>query len=432
MSTDRSARTLVAAILIIVALFLAMNYLIDSRPVADWWLPLVLLIAGLLVTQYGRIRREEEVVTSEGGPVVYSVREYTLPGQATPPAVTGPEQAGEVNVDEPRDEVESEPVVEAPETMTPPAEPVETETPEPEPVVPAPETQTPPAETPEEDAERRAVEDFETAGEFAPPSSIEGALNPPTESDSVPGAVVQHETPVQERDPAAHETPLTRITEPQTPPRTQAERLEKDQEILQPADTAENEFQSGEHVAANQPTRSTPPETQTTGEGMGPGVEPVSPQEKAVLDTTAAPAQPQDKQGVDPTQPEVADAVLSGEESEATAEGLASSETVRTTPASDAVVGASARDDLTVIVGIGSKMQEALNAAGITTFAQLAASTDDDLRAAIEAAGMRLAPTLPTWRQQANFLARGDRAGFEALVNALRSGEGENEDENAE
>src|SRR5690606_3575376 len=208
MSTDRSARTLVAAILIIVALFLAMNYLIDSRPVADWWLPLVLLIAGLLVTQYGRIRREEEVVTSEGGPVVYSVREYTLPGQATPPAVTGPEQAGEVNVDEPRDEVESEPVVEAPETMTPPAEPVETETPEPEPVVPAPVTQTPPAETTEEDAERRAVEELETAGAFAPPSSIEGALNPPTESDSVPGAVVQHETPVQERDPAAHETPL--------------------------------------------------------------------------------------------------------------------------------------------------------------------------------------------------------------------------------
>ena len=111
----------------------------------------------------------------------------------------------------------------------------------------------------------------------------------------------------------------------------------------------------------------------------------------------------------------MAEAVLSDRESEATAEGLAPSERI----SSEAASG-SGPDDLTLIHGVGGRMQEALRAAGFDSFTKLAGASDDELRAAVETAGMRLAPTLSTWREQASFLARGDRPGFEALRNALR------------
>ena len=62
-------------------------------------------------------------------------------------------------------------------------------------------------------------------------------------------------------------------------------------------------------------------------------------------------------------------------------------------------------DDLTRIPGIGPKMAMALAAGGITTFEQLAATDIPALRATVTAAGMRLAPTLPTWPERAKLLA---------------------------
>lgn len=79
-------------------------------------------------------------------------------------------------------------------------------------------------------------------------------------------------------------------------------------------------------------------------------------------------------------------------------------------------------EDLTVIEGIGPKMSSALIAAGITTYAQLAAATEDDLRAAIEAAGMRFSPSLVTWAEQAAYAARGDWDGLKALQDTLSAG----------
>jgi predicted flap endonuclease-1-like 5' DNA nuclease len=63
-------------------------------------------------------------------------------------------------------------------------------------------------------------------------------------------------------------------------------------------------------------------------------------------------------------------------------------------------------DDLTIINGIGPKMQTALQAAGYDTFAKLAAASPDALRAAVQAAGMRLAPTIDTWPEQARGLMK--------------------------
>jgi large subunit ribosomal protein L27 len=79
-------------------------------------------------------------------------------------------------------------------------------------------------------------------------------------------------------------------------------------------------------------------------------------------------------------------------------------------------------DDLTVIEGIGPKMSGALVAAGIDTFDKLADASEDQIKAAIEAAGLRFAPSLGTWAEQAGFAARSDWDGLKALQDSLTSG----------
>ena len=65
---------------------------------------------------------------------------------------------------------------------------------------------------------------------------------------------------------------------------------------------------------------------------------------------------------------------------------------------------ADASDDLTRIEGVGPKIGAALAAAGLATFAAVAAAAEDDLRGALTASGLRFAPSLPTWSQQARKL----------------------------
>jgi predicted flap endonuclease-1-like 5' DNA nuclease len=79
-------------------------------------------------------------------------------------------------------------------------------------------------------------------------------------------------------------------------------------------------------------------------------------------------------------------------------------------------------DDLKVIEGIGPKMAQALIDAGISTYARLAAASEDEIRAAIEAAGMRLAPSIGTWAEQASYAARGDWDGLKAFQSTLTGG----------
>lgn len=79
-------------------------------------------------------------------------------------------------------------------------------------------------------------------------------------------------------------------------------------------------------------------------------------------------------------------------------------------------------DDLTKIEGIGPKMAEALKAAGITTFARLATATEAELTAAIQNAGMRFAPSLVTWAEQAKYAAEGDWEGLEKMQSQLVGG----------
>lgn len=81
-----------------------------------------------------------------------------------------------------------------------------------------------------------------------------------------------------------------------------------------------------------------------------------------------------------------------------------------------------AGDDLTLIEGIGPKMSKALVDAGIDTYAKLAAADEDTLRAAINAAGLKLAPSLGTWAAQAKFAAEGDMDGLKRFQDDLVGG----------
>lgn len=80
-----------------------------------------------------------------------------------------------------------------------------------------------------------------------------------------------------------------------------------------------------------------------------------------------------------------------------------------------------APDDLKLIEGIGPKISELLQAAGITTFAQLAATDVERLREILLQAGLRIAdPT--TWSEQARLAAAGDWEAFERLLGELKGG----------
>ena len=78
-------------------------------------------------------------------------------------------------------------------------------------------------------------------------------------------------------------------------------------------------------------------------------------------------------------------------------------------------------DELKRIEGIGPKMAQALRAAGIETFGQLAAAPQEQLQKAIDAAKL-MSPSVATWATQARFLADDDEAGFAAYTGRLVGG----------
>lgn len=77
-------------------------------------------------------------------------------------------------------------------------------------------------------------------------------------------------------------------------------------------------------------------------------------------------------------------------------------------------------DELTVLKGLGPRAAAKLNELGITRYAQLAALEQSDLDALdarMEAFKGRLAKD--RWHEQAGYLARGDKAGFEEKFGKL-------------
>lgn len=79
-------------------------------------------------------------------------------------------------------------------------------------------------------------------------------------------------------------------------------------------------------------------------------------------------------------------------------------------------------DDLKIVEGIGPKMEKALHAAGIDTFVKLSKATVEELKVAVEAAGMSFAPSIPTWAKQALYAVRGDWDGLKEYQDRLTGG----------
>ena len=79
-------------------------------------------------------------------------------------------------------------------------------------------------------------------------------------------------------------------------------------------------------------------------------------------------------------------------------------------------------DELERVEGIGPRIGAALRQAGIVTFRQLADADTATLQGALEKAGLRFAPSLPTWSRQAALLADGNEEGFVQLTESLVGG----------
>ncbi|MEO0565148.1 MAG: F0F1 ATP synthase subunit gamma, partial [Chloroflexota bacterium] len=107
-----------------------------------------------------------------------------------------------------------------------------------------------------------------------------------------------------------------------------------------------------------------------------------------------------------------------------------SASTPESTPASTSSPVASAAttddarepDDLTRIEGIGPTYSKVLITAGIDTYGKLAAATEDQVRAAIEAAEKRVPSSMATWAEQAALARDGKWDELEKLQDELDGG----------
>lgn len=84
-----------------------------------------------------------------------------------------------------------------------------------------------------------------------------------------------------------------------------------------------------------------------------------------------------------------------------------------------------ANEDLTKVYGLGDTLAEALQEAGVDTYAKLADLDLDRLREIVQADGTdQLSVNEETWAKQARFLADGDLDGLDAYVEELREQDG--------
>lgn len=78
-------------------------------------------------------------------------------------------------------------------------------------------------------------------------------------------------------------------------------------------------------------------------------------------------------------------------------------------------------DDLTLIEGIGPKIQSVLRDAGVDTYAKVADLLPEEIMGILQAGGIRLAIT-ETWPKQAKLAAEGKMAELEELQDKLTGG----------
>jgi len=79
-------------------------------------------------------------------------------------------------------------------------------------------------------------------------------------------------------------------------------------------------------------------------------------------------------------------------------------------------------DDLKIIEGVGPKIAGILNAAGISTFAQMAQKSGEELRKILDAGGIGAIADPATWPEQAALAAEGKMEALKELQDKLQGG----------
>ena len=367
---DRSTRNLSIITLVVLSVFLALDHISRRAALADWWLVLLFLLLAVGIWFYDRVSRrgidDSEMPDTPIEPLIYEHHAGSI-GIPESIQVAGP---GVNVVTTPYQE--ALPVIEAPATKT---EPVESQ-------AAANLTSTPSTDVIERDK-----------SEAAPPA---------------PPATATVTTPIEEKA-----APPTSAAAPETHP-----------EIA-------SQSPGGIHAP------SVPVSKENSDEPVPSSISGSAPEPTALPTPPLEVPQETIKVKSNPTEASAAPAVPS-------APAAVSQEPVKSQSAAPEVeVSASAAaaaalnvgdpnlpmhavtdqpDDLKIIEGIGPKMEKALNAAGISTFAVLAGTSEEQINAAITAAGMRFAPTVPTWAEQASYAANGDFVGLEAFQRTLKGG----------
>ncbi len=412
----RSTRTLIAIMLWIVAVFLVMGHITSGAPLGDWWLALLLVVVGLLLwfLPDGSAAASAEIDTHDA--MLTHTQERT-------DALASAASTGDATLQDPVENISTSPgttLAETGELSGPPGSPVShadepapaptstpvsTPTPTPaasppvEPVQPVAETGADP------DTEEEAVTEERSdaiAAEATPSTeeltgTVENISTDPTATLEESGEVSGPPSSSIDREPTETEPQLTE------PEMVDDEKKEYEEHSTV---TAEGEIVGTVNITGNRQSVIREDDPRVDPEvvedvEVDDSIESTTIEEKeATLDqaATAAPADPtvgEDDHDV-PSEPEI---------------------DPQPAPAEDRQP-----DDLKRIEGIGPKMSRALIAAGIDTFVRLSNASEDEIRAAIVAAGMRFAPSVPTWARQADYAAAGDWDGLAAYQATLSSG----------
>ena len=79
-------------------------------------------------------------------------------------------------------------------------------------------------------------------------------------------------------------------------------------------------------------------------------------------------------------------------------------------------------DDLRLIEGIGPKISKTLYERGVTSFAQMAAMSPDEIKAILKSAGIGRVNDPTTWPEQAGIAAKGEWEALKSLQDSLKGG----------
>ncbi len=161
-------------------------------------------------------------------------------------------------------------------------------------------------------------------------------------------------------------------------------------------------------------TQSAPVTEVTSTDSTSVDVPPADPVTVAAAEETAAEPTSVDVPPADPVTVAAAEETVMMNPS---AEDVKAEVTKEATAASDGEV-----DDLERVEGIGPKYADALVAAGIRTFADVANATVEQFEKAAKDAGMRRSASMATWAEQAALAAKGDWDGLNALQEKLSGG----------